>query len=104
MARWSIFTPPWRFPTITRVAGITLFFSKRFARTDRLDHSARRVFGDRLPRSSRNGVEFNHSFMELFLRGTHKNNWGPRTAFMMGRSLSRLRHRLSLRLQRELRP
>jgi hypothetical protein len=69
-----------------RAPNLTLFFSKRFARTDRLD--------PRMPGlseivflSSRDGITFERRFMEPFLPpGLEPKNWGPR-GIMMGRGI-----------------
>jgi hypothetical protein len=69
-----------------RAPEITLFFSKRFARTDRLDPRSPGV-SEIMFLSSRNGVEFDHRFMEPFLGpGLDPKNWGPR-GIMMGRGI-----------------
>ncbi len=70
-----------------RAPDLTLFFSKRFARTDRLDPQRSPGVSEIVFLSSRDGVTFNHGFMEPFLPGgLDKKNWGPR-GFMMGRGI-----------------
>lgn len=70
-----------------RAPDFILFFSKRFARTDRLDPQRSPGVSEIMFLSSRDGVTFNHSFMEPFLpAGLDKKNWGPR-GLMMGRGI-----------------
>lgn len=69
-----------------RAPEYTLFFSKRFARTDRLDPNSPGL-SEIVFLSSRDGLVFDRRFMEPFLPpGLDKKNWGPR-GLMMGRGI-----------------
>lgn len=68
-------------------APLYFYFSKRFARTDRMDKIKGGGFSEIVFLSSRDGVHFNHSFMEPFVGpGLDQKNWGPR-GIMMGRGI-----------------
>lgn len=69
-----------------RAPQYTLFFSKRFARTDRSDPKMTGL-SEIVFLSSRDGIVFDRRFMEPFLPpGLDKKNWKPR-GLMMGRGI-----------------